>query len=330
MSAAVFSATDADEVAVVSRNGFIESRHQGSAVVLTPDGEVARRVGCPEQPLLARSTLKPFQALAVMGSGVDLSGVDAVLSMASHTGTPEHVEIVEQLLARRGFTEETLLCPPALPLDVHAQEAVLRTGGKPRRVYMECSGKHAAMLLACAHNDWPVENYCDIDHPLQVRIRDTVERLTGEKIAATAVDGCGTPVFALSLVGLARGVHRFATAQHSSPFTLFRNAATLSQAALANGWALAGPSTPDTLTIDGLHVFSKRGAEGVQVMVAPNGTTVALKILDGSSRAASIVGLRLLEQAGAVDPFNLACVLPQLNLEVFGGGQPVGEISCVL
>ena len=46
-----FSVTDAVELAVVERSGFIESRHAGSAVVLSPEGEVLRALGDTRTPI---------------------------------------------------------------------------------------------------------------------------------------------------------------------------------------------------------------------------------------------------------------------------------------
>ena len=165
---------------------------------------------------------------------------------------------------------------------------------------MNCSGKHAAMLLACVANDWPLEGYLDPEHPLQKRILDVLERFTGERPAATAVDGCGAPVHAISLRALARGIQKITTAASSSPFALYREAAALTEAARENAWAVGGPGQPDTVAMERLGVFAKVGAEGVMVMTAPNGTTTALKVLDGSSRASTIIALRLLADAGAV------------------------------
>ncbi|MDN4615191.1 asparaginase [Leifsonia sp. F6_8S_P_1B] len=325
-SSAVFTGEEAVELAVVERSGFVESRHVGSAVVLGPDGAVVRSLGAPERPVFPRSTMKPFQAVAVMGAGVALEGTSAVLATASHAGTPAHVSVVRTILAQGGLTEDALGCPADWPGDSASRDELVRAGEGPRPIYMNCSGKHAAMLVACRTNGWPTESYLDPQHPLQHHIRDTVERFTGEKVAVTGVDGCGAPVFALPLTALARGIQRIATASDGSPFQLFRNAALLKNAVLANGWALDGPGRANTVVIDELHVFAKLGAEGVMVMAAPDGTTVALKMLDGSLRAASVVGLSLLADAGAIDRAAVEAVLPELDLAVLGGGQPVGAI----
>lgn len=325
-----FSAADAVQLAVVERNGFTESRHAGSAVVLSPEGEVLRALGDVATPVLPRSALKPFIAVAVMSSGVTLRGEDAAIATASHSGTAAHVALVRGLLARASVPESALGCPPAAPGDRTAYEDLVRSGGQRERVYMTCSGKHAAMLLACVANGWPLEGYLDPAHPLQRRILDVLERLTGERATATAVDGCGAPVHAISLTGLARGIQKITTAAASSPFALFREGAALTEAVRENPWAIAGPGQPDTIAIERVGVFAKFGAEGVMVMTAANGTTTALKVLDGSSRASTIIGLRLLAAAGAVEDAAVDRVATELDLWVMGGERRVGEIRATI
>jgi L-asparaginase II len=321
-----FTVEEAAELAVIERGGFIESRHAGSAVVLDPDGGVSRSIGNPEAPIFPRSSLKPFQAVAVLTSGVPLAGAAMVLASASHAGTPAHVDVVRSMLAEAGLTESALQCPADWPLDTAARDAVVRDGGHASSITMNCSGKHAAMLLACVKHGWPIDTYLEKTHPLQLQIRDVVERLTGEKIQATATDGCGAPIHAITLAGLARGIHRIATASPGSPFALYRNAAALRSAVLDNGWAIDGPGRANTVVIDELGVFAKGGAEGVMVMAAPNSTTVALKVLDGNLRAASAVALTLLAQAGAIDEAAPQRLSDKLGLTVLGGGLPVGSI----
>ena len=325
-SPAVFSTAESVELAVVERSGFVESRHAGSAVVLGPEGDIVRTLGAPDKPVFPRSSMKPFQAVAVMGAGVPLEGASAVLATASHAGTPAHLSVVRKLLAQAQLTEDALRCPADWPLDTAARDELVRAGEHKHPLYMNCSGKHAAMLLACRVNGWPTESYLDPQHPIQQHIRDTVERFTGEKVVATGIDGCGAPVHAMSLLSLARGIQRIATASEGSPFALFRNAALLKNAVLADGWAIDGPGRANTVVIDELGVFAKGGAEGVMVMAAPDGTTVTLKVLDGSLRAASIVALRLLADAGALSHDDVDRVAPRLDLAVLGRGEPVGAI----
>ncbi len=320
------TSADSVDLAVLERSGFAESRHAGAAVVLAPDGTVAESFGNSGAVILPRSSMKPLQAVACLTAGAALEGVHLALATASHSGTDAHVAVVRDILQAAGAGEEDLACPPAWPGDGATRDEMVRERDEPARVRMNCSGKHAAMLLACRASGWDIDGYLAPAHPLQVHIREVVERLTGEKPAATAIDGCGAPVYALSLTGLARAIHRIGTSSERSPFALHRSAGALVRAVRENPWTIDGPGRPDTVAIERLGVFAKGGAEGVMVMVAPDGTTVALKILDGSGRAATAVALRLLERAGALAPADVAETLTRLPLAVHGGGREVGAI----
>ncbi|WP_202567367.1 asparaginase [Agreia sp. COWG] len=310
---------EAVELAVLERSGFVESRHAGAAVVVGPDGDILEQLGDPSAPVFPRSSLKPFQALAVREAGVHLSPLQTALSMASHGGTSAHVDVVRSILAEAALGEDDLGCPADWPGARSARDEVVRSGGGPSRLYMNCSGKHAAMLVACVQNGWPTDGYLDPSHPLQQRVSALIERETGERIAASGVDGCGAPVHAISLVALARGVSRIAQRPTS-------DAEALVDAVLANGWAVDSPGEQNTLVIERLGLFAKLGAEGVMVISTTSGTAVALKILDGSLRTATIVALELLVRNGVLDRSALDTLLHEFDLDVLGGGVPVGRL----
>ncbi len=311
------------ELAVLERSGFVESRHIGSAVLLDAAGEVAARLGSPESPVYPRSCMKPFQALTVLEAGVELDPVQTVLATASHAATARHVEVVESILAKAGLDAEALGCPADWPGDSGARDELVRAHGHKQRVFMNCSGKHAAMLLACVENGWDTASYLDPAHPLQQRIVATVERETGEPIAHSGVDGCGAPVHAMSLVALARGIGRIRRASEGP-------AKQLTESILANGWAIDGPGRANTVVIDRLGVVAKLGAEGVMVMATPDGSSVAIKMLDGSLRAASLVALTLLARHGAITAQQVESLVPDLDLAVYGGADVVGSIRTTI
>ena len=330
-TAAAATVDESVELAVYERSGFIESRHAGSAVVL--DGVTAEpllRLGNPDAPVFPRSAMKPFQAIAIMSSGVELSGQQAAIATASHTGSAGHVTLVRQLLDRAGLNSDALECPADWPTDKAMRNELVLSSMIADPVYMNCSGKHAAMLLACVQNDWPTVGYLDPAHPLQKRVREIVERFTGDKVIATGIDGCGAPVHAMSLVALARGIRGVSTASIDSPFAMLRGAASLRAAVLANPWVAGGHGEPDTVTMEKIGIFAKIGAEGVTVLSTANGTTAALKILDGNLRVAAIVGLQLLVRVGALSQTKVDEVAPLLDLTVLGGGKPVGVLRATI
>ncbi|WP_394278247.1 asparaginase [Microbacterium sp.] len=321
-----FAVTDAVELAVVERSGFVESRHSGSAIVLGPDGTVVTALGPIDDPILPRSTLKPLQALASVTAGAALEGAHLAVATASHSGTDRHVSLVTDILTMAGLGEDDLQCPPAWPGDAAARDEMTREVLGPQRVRMNCSGKHAAMLLACSVNGWDTATYLESGHPLQVHTREVIERLTGTKITATAVDGCGAPVHGMTLQALARAIHRIGASSERSPFALHRSAGALVRAVREHPWVIQGPGLPDSIVAERLGVFAKHGAEGVMTMIAPDGTTVALKMLDGSSRASAVTALTLLVRAGALAGADVARTLSSLPLTVTGGGRDVGVI----
>lgn len=329
--AASLGLADVVELAILERSGFDESRHLGAAVVVAPDGSVLRSLGSAEALIYGRSSLKLFQAIAVMRSGVELEGAQLVLASASHAGTPRHVDVVRELLQRAGLDEDALQCPLDWPLDSASRS--LATDA--RRITMNCSGKHAAFLLACTVNGWPIESYLDPEHPLQRRIRSTVEEFADEPVAHVGVDGCGAPLFALSLRGLATAVSRVAAAAEvssdgaaSGSHAAERDpdAARLVAAILRDGWAIDGTGRPNTVVIDELGFIAKGGAEGVLVVAAPDGTAVALKVLDGSARATSLIALHLLASVGRISVDEADRVGALTTPRILGGGTEVGRI----
>jgi L-asparaginase II len=299
------------ELAVLERSGMIESRHAGAAVVIDGTGSIVRELGDGSALVYGRSTLKFIQAVTMLRAGLDLDGEQLVLAAASHMGTPRHVAVVEQILARAGLAEDALQCPTDFPGDASSRYSATAR----RRVTMNCSGKHAAFLLACVSNGWPTATYLEPSHQLQQAIRATVEEFTGEPVTHYGIDGCGSPVFAVTLRGLALAMSRLV----SDP-----DGARLVGAIRADSWALDSPAIG--AAIDALGIVAKNGAEGVFVAVTPQGTAVALKMMDGSTRASIAVGLSLLVSVGAVDAAAAHTVIDETVEPVLGGGLVVGGI----
>ncbi len=299
---------------------MIESRHLGAAVMLGPHGAVDRTLGAIDALIYPRSCLKLVQAIAVQRAGANLDGERLVLAAASHAGTPAHVRVVERILADAHLDASALRCPADWPADAGARREHASAGGSPLAIMMNCSGKHASFLATCVQNDWPLPSYLDPAHPLQLHIKRVVEELSGEPIVHSGVDGCGAPVHALSLTGLATAVRRVTVGSSS------HEGSALASAILAHPWAIDGPGRANTVAIESLGVVAKLGAEGVMVMVAPDATTIALKILDGSPRAATLVGIELLVSVGAIDRAAATAVIAATTAQVLGGAVPVGHV----
>ena len=298
----------------VVRSGVVESTHAASVVALRPDGSTALALGAVDVPVFPRSSNKPLQAAALLEAGWSPPDAETIaLATASHSGLPAHLEVVRRTLAAAGLSEDDLGCPVMLPLDVEAAHALLRDGGEASRLTMNCSGKHAAMLATCVANGWPTESYKDPKAPVQQAITRTIERLAGEPVPHVAVDGCGAPQHALTLAGLARAFACLTTDDDRRTADAMR----------AHPYLVGGPGREVTQLMEGIPgLVAKDGAEGVFAAALPDGSTAAVKVADGATRAAVPVLVVALRALGVDAP-----VLDELGTApVLGGGVPVGEV----
>jgi L-asparaginase II len=314
----VLPASEPVPVAQVVRSGFVESVHHGSVVVLAPDRSVAIAAGDVTSPVFPRSSNKPLQALAMVRSGLGLDGELLALACSSHSGEAFHRDGVRQILAGAGLEESDLQNTPALPFDEVEKRAWLASGRGPESLVQNCSGKHAAMLATCVAAGWSTATYRDPDHPLQRATAETIESLASESVAAVGVDGCGAPVMAISLTGLARAFAALATA---TPGTA---EAGVAEAMRSHPQWVGGTRRAVTALMRGVPgLIAKDGAEAVYAAALPTGLAVAVKVADGSDRAAPVVVAQALRQAGVV-----AEVLDEVGRPpVLGHGEPVGAIE---
>ncbi|MEV0193706.1 asparaginase [Kitasatospora purpeofusca] len=306
-------------LAEVVRSGFVEGRHHGSLVLLAADGSVEFALGAPDAPVFPRSCAKPFQAVAILRAGLALEGEQLALAASSHSAESFHLAGVRRILAEAGLDESALRTPADLPLDETEAELHLRWGGDREPVLMDCSGKHAGWLAACVANDWPTDSYLDPAHPIQLLAREALEEAVGETPAHAGVDGCGAPLLAVSLTGLARG---YRSLLQAGPGTPQRRVA---DAMRAHPEYVAGTRRPDTRLMRAVPgALAKMGAEAVQAFALPDGRALAFKIEDGAERARGPVlaeALRRLGVTGADDVIDRIAAAPLL-----GGGIPVGEV----
>ncbi len=307
-------------VVEVVRSGFVEGVHRGSVVALADDGEVAFTVGLPEEPMLPRSAMKPLQAIAMLRAGLDLDGELLALACSSHSGEDFHLDGVERILRGAGLTVADLQTPPSLPVGDAPRLAWECAGRAPASLAMNCSGKHAAMLATCVANGWDPATYLDVAHPLQRAIHAAIEELAQEKIGFTGVDGCGAPLHALTLTGLARAFRAWALGAGGSA-----EQRTFSAVRTHPQW-LGGTDRDVTALIAGVSgLVAKDGAEAVYAAALPDGRAVALKIEDGGQRARPPVMAVALQALGVTaDVLDEQAVLPLL-----GGGVPVGYVRAV-
>ncbi len=301
-------------LAKVTRGDLVESLHLGHLIVLNADGSTYLSKGSPELPIYPRSAIKSLQAAAMLKAGLKVKENELAIICASHSGSQPHIDLVTKMLALRGISTDQLKNAVDKPL---GEKEKISWGDKsPSQLAQNCSGKHAGMLITCQKKGWDMNTYLGINHPLQVAIKNEIEELAREKVSTTSVDGCGAPLFAISLNGLAKAISNLVK----------------SKEVLYQQIVLACTKYPELVAGDGRlttrmmkavpGLFMKEGAEGVQVCALSDGRVIAIKIIDGSWRPVAPIIMEIFKWWGVE--------MPDESVKIYGGYELIGEINPIL
>ncbi len=298
------------------REGIVESTHRVQAVVSDVRGRVLSVAGNSETATFVRSSLKPFQALAITTTGTlerySLNDRDLAIICSSHHGTIEQARQVFNILWRCDVDSSALQCPTP--------------EGKQSPLQHNCSGKHAGMLAVCQQRQWPLNNYLQYNHPVQKLVLTQVAELMkmpGEEFIR-ARDDCGAPTYFMQLRQMASLYAQLASGDNLAMERIVR-------AMTHHPDMVAGEGAFDTMLMrlsEG-ELVSKAGAEGVQCLGrVGEGLGLAIKVMDGAHRAKYAVAIHLLKQLGWISP-TVSETLSEtfMKLSNFKRLEVVGELS---
>lgn len=344
----------------VTRGNIVESVHYGSIAVVDANGKLISSYGDPKAVAFLRSSAKPFQVLPfVEHGGVENFGFtphELALACASHEGSDLHVQTVEEIQKKVGIDEGNLQCGIHMPSDVDAFRSLIVNGKQPTPNRNNCSGKHSAMLAYAKMRGLPLENYLDLEHPIQQDILASFAEmcLLPVKEIGLGTDGCSAPNFAVPLYNAA-----FAFARLCDPHKLSEvrasacrkiTSAMTTYPEMVSGY---GEFDCELMKVGAGRVVCKRGAEGYQIIgllpgaLGPDspGIGIALKVSDGDASRMSLdlahnnrvrpaVTLEVLRQLGALSSKQeqaLAAFGPGKSIKnhrgiVTGESRPVFEI----
>ncbi len=318
------------------RGGIVESIHRVHVAVAHAEQGLIASAGNPAHLSFVRSSIKMFQVLPFVEAGgverFQLSGEELALCTASHGGEPFHVAATRSILAKARVTDAALACGAHLPLHEPTANAMLCASEAPGRIHNNCSGKHAGMLAHCVQQQWVTNGYHKATHPMQQRVVSTLARWmrVDEGDIDSGVDGCGLPTFVMPLDAVATGCAKFAAAVASgdaAPAKIFN-------AMVAHPEFVAGTDRLDTdlMRVTGSKLFAKVGAEGFYTAAIPSMRLgVALKVEDGSKRAAEPALLAVLHHIGAIDANNVASLSKHWNPQILNTrNEVVGALSARL
>lgn len=288
-------------MAEIWRGPFLESVHLGHAVVCDASGDIVLAWGDPEALVLPRSSSKMIQALPLVESGAaarfGLGSEHLALACASHNGAEIHTSRVAKWLGDLGLGEGALLCGPQEPDDREARDGLIRSGDAPCQIHNNCSGKHSGFLTLTQHLGGDVY-YLDMAHPVQEAVLDAWQRCTEETVAGYGIDGCSAPNFATSLHGVGRAMAGYAAAADDSPKGQLR----LAMAKHPDLVAGEGRACTNLMRAMQGRGVVKTGAEAFFTAILPEQKLgVALKIVDGATRASECAMAAILVKLGVLE-----------------------------
>ena len=283
----------------VTRGALVESQHRGAFAICLADGSILKSAGDIQRPIFPRSAIKLVQALPFIETGAagayGLGAEEMVLAASSHAGERQHTDRIEAWLKRLGLDAGQLQCGAHKPFSEAARAELLATGKPPTVLHNNNSGKHCAFLTTALFFEEPLAGYLDAHHPVQRRVKATVERAIGRAISdpAPALERCGMPAYPVSLTELARGMANLAEWSQR-----WDTASALLVSSIRRfPELLAGPKRLSTLICrhsDG-EIIVKGGSEGVFSGLMPSkGLGLAMKIDDGAQRAADCLLVQLI------------------------------------
>ena len=305
-------------LALTVRSGLVESIHRGSAFAVDSAGKVLFEYGEPDRSIYYRSAIKPLQAMVAVRVGADLSPEELAVTCSSHSGLPIHIALVRRILHRSGLTSAALQTPVDWPLGDAAKAAVQAAGhNAPRRIWHNCSGKHAGWLAACRSAGWNPAEYLQPDHPLQKMVIDIIHEATKLDPEPTGIDGCGAPTLRGSIRGLATAFARLSSDDEFSP---------TATAVHRFPGLVAANDRPDGKLAAWWDGPIKAGAQGL-IGAGRHGVGVAVRSESGSSEVAVIGMIAVLRHLGMLSGAALEALETVAAPPVLGRGEPVGTVE---
>ena len=250
----------------------------------------------------------------MLKAGLNVSDEELAIICSSHSGNQIHIDLVTAMLEKRNIPLTALKNTTDKPL---GEKEKLSWGDNPgTQLTQNCSGKHAGMLITCMQNGWDMATYLEMNHPLQIAIKSEIELLAAEKVSASTFDGCGAPLFAISLTGLARAISKLIKSNDDT-YEQIVSACTKFPELVAGERRL---TTRMMKAVPGL--FMKEGAEGIEVCALRDGRVIAIKIIDGSWRPIAPIIMSIFRLWGVT--------IPDISVKIYGGSKVVGSIETPL
>ncbi len=301
---------DMAPLAVVTRNRYVESIHQGFICVCDAQGKIIYQKGDAGTKFFFRSAAKPIQVLPFIQSGgasaMNFSLKEISIACASHTGEEYHQKTVKGILSRLGLDESSLHCGSRAPYNEDEYKRLITMEEEPTPLHASCSGKHVAILAYSKYMGYDISNYEKKDHPAQQDILKTIGFFTDEKPdeIPLGTDGCGLPIFLLPACKMALSYAKLTQFSQDSANTYHNACKTVFDAMTTHPEMIAGTNEfcTELMSVTKGRLIGKVGAEAVYCLGIKEGNIgVCIKITDGNERAVYPVVIQLLLELGILN-----------------------------
>ena len=290
----------------VTRGNFTESVHHGVAVLINSNGEILQEWGNSNIPIYPRSALKPIQSLNLYKDGIaealNLSNDFIALTTASHHAEDIHQKMIKNWLKKIHLKEKHLSCGPSWPWNAKDQFKAYTKYKTKRKIFHNCSGKHCGHLAVSKYKNLPIKNYQNKDHPIQKDLIKLIEDLSRHKIKNIGIDGCTLPNPLIPLKKFALAAAQLADYKKLNEHSAI--AKRIFDSCVKFPEITGGSKSINSILtkLSNGKAFIKNGAEGIFVAIIPEKkSALAVKIIDGASRAAEVAIAGLLSEVKIVN-----------------------------
>lgn len=286
---------------------MLDNVHRGFLAIVDKKGRLVYSLGDPETVVFYRSASKPLQALPVIAAGLDkafgLTERESVILAGSHAGEPFHMEALESIFQKAGLREEWLIMKPSFPADVQSNEARLQAGLVRRKLYHNCAGKHAALMLLQRHLGAQVADYWKVGSAADGAVKAAIEAMGEQPVSAVGVDGCGVPVFAVPLRSIAAAYKNLACPACVKDDALAAAVSAFVPRINKHPEMMRGTRFLCGRINEDENIVAKGGAAGVYGLgLKKEGLGLAFKVESGSEDAWPNILLAALKGLGALKP----------------------------
>ncbi|MBC2725284.1 asparaginase [Desulfosporosinus sp.] len=325
-----------EPLAVVTRDGYVESIHYGYICVVDSSGQVLYNIGNYNTRIFFRSAAKPIQVIPLIQSGAtkafNFSKKEIAITCASHSGQKIHQETVGEILRKLSLNEVNLHCGIMTPYSEEENKRLISEGQSPSVFHCSCSGKHSAMLALAKFRGHSTDDYEKMSNPIQQEILNTIAEFTDEDIHSIPIgtDGCGAPIYILPINKIALSYARLvAHAQNSkSPYSY--SCKTVFDAMTQFPEMIAGDYKfcTELMRVTEGKLIGKVGCEAVYCLGIKEGNLgVCIKIVDGNERAVYPVVIQVLRELGILSTTEFNSLKPWYRQALHNNiSEIIGEI----